>query len=223
MKSLDERLWDALLPKQKSKKRGKVGALLEAKFNANCHSTATSVQILDVRDISITAKGNCVVKFINEATVDSQCDMKPIIKSITDGLVATDKELARLLTGEDSRIAGTDSTRDLKIKIQKNLETHCDSHASAKQTLKVTGVNIYCDQEGGSEFRNTTEVRATCLKELLNDAIDRQTKFEKKSDNDNDSDSDDDDDKDVITEQAIIGIIGLLFVFVILKKMNRRK
>ncbi len=211
--------WDFLLPKQKTEKRKKIQARLDAKFQANCHSTATSVQVLDVKDIAITARGDCTVTFANKSTVDSQCDMKPIIKSISDSLVATDKELAKLLAGEDNTIAGTKSDSDLKINIRRNLEMKCDSHSKARQTLKVTGVNIYCDQAAGVEYKNSSEIRATCLKEILNDALERQDKFE----TDSDSDSEEDDDDKDVTAQAIIGIVGLLFFVVILKKMNREK
>lgn len=212
-----KKFWDSLSPKQKTEKRKKIDAQLNAKFETNCNSTATSVQLLEVKDIKVVARGNCTVSFINESTLDSKCDMKPIIKSVTNSLVATDKELAKLMTGEENSISNTISDKDLKLKIKKHLELKCNSHAKATQTLKVTGVNIYCDQDAGSVWKNSTEVRATCLKEMFHDALERQTEFEKEDDKKGDNDDDDDDNNDMMM-YMMIGFVVFLFLIAMLKQ-----
>jgi len=208
------KFWDSLLPKQKTEKRIKINAQLNSQFEANCQSTATSVQLLEVKDIKVVARGNCTISFKNESTVDSQCDLKPIIKSVTDALVATDKNLAKLMTGEEESISNTISDKDLKVKIRKHLELSCDSHAKATQTLRITGVNIYCDQDAGVEYTNSTEVRATCLKEMFNDALERQTDFKKEKKKKKD------DNNDMIMYGFMVFIV---FLFLIVISKQRQK
>ena len=162
--------------KQQSSVIREIDAKLDAQFTAHCNSTATSIQEITLEDVNIIAKENCKIRFMNKASLNSSCDMGPILDAIAEMAVNTNQEFAKTLQDTQDRQANmkcdADNCEDkIKVAITKKLTSSCESRAKAEQTMKLTGATIYCDGNSVAEFGNFTEVRATCLRSLLLDGL----------------------------------------------------
>jgi len=153
-----------------------IDAKLDAQFTANCIASAQSIQEIVLRDVNIIAKDNCNISFMNKASVNSSCDMGPIIDAIAEMAVSENKEFAKTLQDAQDRQANANCEADnctdkLKVAVTKNLTSACESSSKAEQTMKLIGATIFCDGNSVAEFGNFSEVRATCLRSLLHGGV----------------------------------------------------
>lgn len=153
-----------------------IDAKLNAQFTANCNASAQSIQEILLRDVNIIAKDNCRISFMNKASLNSSCDMGPIIDAIAEMAVSADQEFAKTLQDTQDRQANARCEADncvdkLKVAVTKNLTAACESSSKAQQTMQVTGATIFCDGNSVAEFGNFSEVRATCLRSLLHGGV----------------------------------------------------
>jgi hypothetical protein len=163
-----------------------IDANIDAQFKANCNASAQSIQEILLRDVNIIAKDNCKISFMNKASVNSSCDMGPIIDAIAEMAVSTDQEFAKTLQDTQDRQANAKCEADnctdkVKVAVKKNLTSACESLSKAQQTMEVTGATIFCDGNSVAEFGNFSEVRATCLRSLLHGGVEEVSSQEKEN------------------------------------------
>lgn len=153
-----------------------IDAKLDAQFTAHCNASAQSIQEIVLRDVNIIARENCKISFMNKASVNSSCDMGPIIDAIAEMTVSADQEFAKTLQDAQDRQANAKCEADnctdkVKVAVTKKLNSACESSSKAQQTMQVTGATIFCDGNSVAEFGNFSEVRATCLRSLLHGGV----------------------------------------------------
>lgn len=153
-----------------------IDAQLDAQFTAHCNASAQSIQEIVLRDVNVIAKDNCKISFMNKASVNSSCDMGPIIDAIAEMAVSADQEFAKTLQDAQDRQANAKCEADnctdkVKVAVTKKLNSACESASKAQQTMEVTGATIFCDGNSVAEFGNLSEVRATCLRSLLHGGV----------------------------------------------------
>ena len=153
-----------------------IDSKLDAQFTANCNSNAQIIQEINLDGLNIIARDNCRISFMNKASVNSTCDMGPIIDAISEMAVSTDREFAKGLQEAQDQQANqkceADNCEDkLKVAVTKRLTSACESSAKAQQTLKIIGLTILCDGNAVANFGNSSEVRATCLRSLLHSGV----------------------------------------------------
>lgn len=151
-----------------------ISANLKLQFDANCNPSATSQQRIELEGVTIRARDNCSINFINYATVDTSCDMNSIIEAVAKVAVQADESFAKQLM--DARDAAESSSADVhrqELNIQKSLKASCLSHANAQQTIKFTGAVMECTGNSQVTSGNDADVRATCIRTKLNDALDK--------------------------------------------------
>ncbi len=153
-----------------------IDSKLDAQFKAHCNSSAQSIQEINLKDVNIIARDNCRISFMNKASVNSSCDMGPIIDAVAEMAVSTNAEFAKGLQDAQDRQANmkceADNCEDkVKVAVTKNLTSACESSSKAQQTMNLTGATIFCDGNTVAEFGNFSEVRATCLRSLLHGGL----------------------------------------------------
>ena len=168
---LMDKLLEGFIKSTKPDKKTKIDSAIDYLFEANCDSSASSVQTIEFNDLSFVARGNCEVVVRNKATVNSSCNLTDIIKQFTDAVLQADDDLAKLLQGT----ATSSDVDELKTSIVYNLEQKCVSQVDAKQTLRILGGNHSCDDQARLHFEQETNLQATCLKSVLTEAIDKQS------------------------------------------------
>lgn len=149
---------------------------LDLQFQAHCNSNAQSIQEIYLKDVNIIARDNCKIAFMNKASVNSSCDMGPIIDAIAEMAVSANEEFSKTLQDAQDRQANMKCEADhcedkLKVAITKNLTSACESVSKAQQTFKLHGGTIVCSGNTVAEFGNFSEVRATCLRSLLHGGL----------------------------------------------------
>lgn len=152
-----------------------IDTTISSQFEAHCTPTANSAQIIELQGLNIIAKDNCRMEFMNKASVDSTCEMSPIIDGVSKMAVETSKEFAEILQGAMDREANKNCDADncedkLRVAVTKHLTAKCASETTANQTLKMNGGVIFCTGNTVSTYGNYAEVRASCLQKLLHDA-----------------------------------------------------
>ena len=151
-----------------------ISANLKLQCDANCNPSATSQQRIELEGVTIRARDNCSINFINYATVDTSCDMNSIIDAVAKVAVQADESFAKQLM--DARDAAESSSADVhrqELNIQKSLKASCLSHANAQQTIKITGAVMECTGNSQITSGNDADVRATCLRTKLSEALDK--------------------------------------------------
>jgi|GEM_PF-7068209 hypothetical protein len=153
-----------------------IDGILDAQFKINCLASATSIQDIELNKVNVIMGDNCNLTFMNRASVNSSCEMAPIIDAIAEVVVSADEEFAKTLQDAQDRQANAKCEADnctdkIKVAIAKNLNSACETAAKAQQTLTLNGANIICDGNTVSKFGNYTEVRAHCLRSLLHDTV----------------------------------------------------
>uniref|UniRef100_A0A6C0IXW7 Uncharacterized protein n=1 Tax=viral metagenome TaxID=1070528 RepID=A0A6C0IXW7_9ZZZZ len=153
-----------------------IDSRLTAQFEANCKSSAQSIQEISLKGVNIIATDNCNISFMNKASVNSSCDMGPIIDAIAEMAVSTDQEFAKKLEDAQDRQANAKCDKDnctdkLKVSVAKRLTSACESSSKAQQTLELIGATIICDGNSVAKFGNFSEVRASCLRSLLHGGV----------------------------------------------------
>lgn len=194
-----------------------IDAKLDAQFTAHCNASAQSIQEIVLRGVNIIARENCKISFMNKASVNSSCDMGPIMDAIAEMAVSADQEFAKNLQDTQDRRANAKCEADnctdkVKVAVTKNLKSACESSSKAQQTLEVIGATIFCDGNTVAKFGNFSEVRATCLRSLLNGAVEEvsgQNSGNLGSSSSSSSSQSSDNDMMIIGALALIAIIIL--------------
>lgn len=193
-----------------------IDANLNSQFTAHCNASAQSIQEIVLRDVNIIATENCRISFINRASVNSSCDMSPIIDAIAEMAVSADQEFARTLQDTQDRQANATCEADnctdrVKVAVKNNLHSACESSSKAQQTMQVTGATIFCDGNSVAEFGSFSEVRATCLRSLLHGGVEEVSG----QNSGNSSSSPQSSDYDMM---MMMGALALIAIIILIKK-----
>ena len=154
---------------------------INAEFTANCNTSAQSIQEIEINNMNIIMEEGCRMAFINRATVNSFCDMGPIIDAIAEKAVDENQEFAKTIQDAQDRVANAkckaDNCKDkIKVAVTKKLTSNCESSAKAQQTLRLNGATIICNGNTVAKFGNYSEVRATCIRSLLHGGLEEMSK-----------------------------------------------
>lgn len=193
-----------------------IDAQLDAQFTANCNASAQSIQKITLKGLNLIIRDGCRISFMNKASVNSSCNIGPIIDAISEMVVSTDQEFAKGLQDAQDRQANqkceADNCEDkLKIAVTKKLTSDCASEAKAQQTVELIGSTIFCDGNSVAEYGNASEVRATCLRSLLHTAVEEAVSERTGTPAGGPSQSLD-------SDMMIMGIMALVVVIVLIKK-----
>tara|TARA_B110000285_G_C15074160_1_gene589724 strand:+ start:907 stop:1548 length:642 start_codon:yes stop_codon:yes gene_type:complete len=199
-----------------------IDAKLDAQFTTNCNPSAQSIQEILLRDVNIIAKDNCKISFMNKASVNSSCDMGPIIDAIAEMAVSTDQEFAKTLQDAQDRQANAKCEADnctdkVKVAVTKKLTSACESSSKAQQTMQLTGATIFCDGNSVAEFGNFSEVRATCLRSLLHGGVE-EVSSEGTGNLGRSSSSSSSSSQSLDSDMMIMGALALFTVIILTKK-----
>ena len=183
---------------------------IDAQFRANCNASASGIQVITLKDVTIIARDNCRFSAVNKASLNSTCEMSPIFDAIAEMAVNTDMEFAQRLQDAQDRQANmkcdADNCEDrLKVSIKRRLASACDSKSRAIQTVNVLGGTIFCDGNTIADFGNQTEIRATCLSKLLHDVVEEMSPDK----------TDPEDITSTLTQKQIMLLIVLLLIAVL--------
>lgn len=194
-----------------------IDSTLDAQFKANCIASAQSIQETVLKNVNIIAMDNCNISVMNKASVNTTCEMGPIIDGIAEMAVSADQEFAKNLQNAQDRQANAkcDSNNcidKIKIGVTKNLTSTCESSAKAEQSMKLIGSTIFCDGNTVAKFGNFSEVRATCLRSLLHDAVDEAFRQNTESSSSRSSS------QSSIDDMIIMGAIALIAIILLTKK-----
>tara|TARA_B100001778_G_scaffold328859_1_gene328916 strand:+ start:1560 stop:2201 length:642 start_codon:yes stop_codon:yes gene_type:complete len=149
-----------------------IDAQLDAKFRAHCEASATSQQLLELRNVKLTTRDDCTMNFRNTSTVNSACDMGPILDAVAEMSADADETFVRALQALEDR-GSTEATSDVtRMKIRRHLDSKCSAVSNAQQTLVLKGLTLACDGNSTINFGNVTDVRADCIRTLLHEAHD---------------------------------------------------
>lgn len=200
-----------------SKQLSDIDAVLDVQFKANCNTSAQSIQAITLEGVNIIASDNCQISFMNKASVNSTCDMGPIIDAISEMAVSADKDFAETLQDAQDRQANSKCEADncvdkVKVAVRRRLTEACESKAKAQQTMKLTGARIFCDGNTVATFGNFSEVRATCLRSLLHGGIE-EVSSKNTSDISSKNTSDDESTSSLGSNMMIMGILFLFALF----------
>lgn len=162
--------------KEKAEYFRAIDTQLNNQFEVNCLASAESIQELTLEDTSVIMRDNCKISFMNKVSVNSTCNMTPIIDAIAEMVVNGDQKLAETLQATQDRQANAqceaDNCKDrLTISVTNNLKSSCENAAKSKQSLKMIGGTIICDGNAVAEHGNFSEVKATCLRSLLRGGV----------------------------------------------------
>ena len=191
-----------------------IDGILDAQFKINCLASATSIQNIELNHVSFIMGDNCNLTFRNRASVNSSCEMAPIIDAIAEVVVSADEEFAKTLQDAQDRQANAKCEADnctdkIKVAIAKNLNSACATAAKAQQTLTLNGANIICDGNTVSKFGNYTEVRAHCLRSLLGV---EDTVEEVSGQNSENLGSSDNDNNDMMMMLGVLALIAIIIL-----------
>lgn len=149
-----------------------IGANLDLQFSGNCSANASVQQTIQLNNVTIRARDDCSINFINYATVNSTCDMGAIIDAIAQLAVQADAEFAKaLMSAQDAANASKADAHTQQINVKKKLTSECHSTASARQSLEVNGAVLECTGNAQITSGNESDVRATCLRTQLHNAL----------------------------------------------------
>lgn len=200
-----------------------ISANLDLQFSGNCSPSASVQQEIQLNNVKIRARDDCVITWINYATVNATCDMSSIIDAIAELTVQADEEFAKaLMSAED---AAESTTKDIqKINVKKKLTSECYSTANAKQSLVVNGAVIECTGNSQITSGNEADVRATCLRTQLNDALTKSSKQSKLVSRKNTQNTQNTQNTMELTENEIMVLgFALLLVITVVKKLVERR
>jgi hypothetical protein len=149
-----------------------ISANLDLLFSGNCSPNASVQQTISFKDVVIRASDNCSVGWFNLATVNSTCDMSAIIDAVAQLAVQADAEFAKaLMSAQDAAEALTADVHTQQMNVKKKLTAECHSVSQARQSILVSDSILYCDKNAQMNHGNKTDVRATCLRNQLHNAL----------------------------------------------------
>jgi hypothetical protein len=149
-----------------------ISANLDLQFSGNCLPSASVQQMIQLNNVKIRARDDCSINFINYATVNAKCDMSAIIDAIAQLAVQSDAEFAKaLMSAQDAAEATTADTHTQQISVKKKLKAECHSTANAMQSLVINGAVLECTGNSQITSGNEADVRATCLRTQLHNAL----------------------------------------------------
>jgi hypothetical protein len=151
-----------------------ISANLDLQFSGHCSPSASVQQMIKLNNVTIRARDDCSINFINHATVNATCDMSAIIDAIAQLAVQADEEFAKaLMSAQDAAESSTADTHTQQINVKKKLTAECHSAANAKQSLVINGAVLECAGNSQITSGNDADVRATCLRTQLHNALDQ--------------------------------------------------
>lgn len=149
-----------------------ISANLNLQFSGNCSPSASAQQQIKLNNVKIRARDDCSINFINYATVNTTCDMSAIIDAIAQLAVEADENFAKaLMSAQDAADSSTADTHTQIINVKKKLKAECLSTSNAKQSLEINGAVLECTGNSQITSGNDADVRATCLRTQLHNAL----------------------------------------------------
>ena len=158
-----------------------ISANLDLQFSGNCSPSASVQQKIELNNVKIKARDDCAINFINYATVNATCDMSAIIDAIAKLAVQTDEDFAKaLMSAQDAAESTNADTHIQQLHVKKKLTSECYSAANAKQSLVINGAVLECTGNSQITSGNDADVRATCLRTQLHNALTKASDVNKK-------------------------------------------